>query len=495
MVRKRDILSTVAVTALIVSCGSSELTSDNVSGQTDNVQVGITCSTQEAQSVVTRAGSVGAIKDDSDLQRFGIGTFAYYTGTNDWASAGATTAPNFMYNQYVEYRSVGVGVYGWVYSPVKYWPNDVSTGAVDDNGATGSENGGKLSFFAYAPYSGNSVKLSDVTYTFEPSSGRFKSTADAYYDDQAKASNIIKMTSNSTNGAPVVTYKWDTDPDNQVDLLWGTRASTTNYNLASGGSDTGSESKTVNTDLTKQTTSEKVDFKFKHTLSAIDVYVRRVYDEVSVTDRHPDNDADTKIFVSEVRLTPSSMYELAQLNLYSGAWSGYDEQGTTPIVFGENTFTDKIRGTKNEAMNYIRVYELDKWNMNDANGNPVTSGVTEEETRLMQASHQMMFIPQTMTLTPQITYSFVTKDNTLQLDYLEDSSGNRFNRIVNTVTGADISSLTFEGGKKYLLLCSIGVEHVTFEIKEVEDWDFPIRYTNEVVTPTNQEITKTVTEE
>ena len=497
---RRDILRIsylmlIAVTGvMMVSCGSSDdIRNNGMLSLTGDMDVKINCSIQEAQLVNTRAGAIGQILGNADLQRFGIGTFAYYTGTDSWASAGASTAPNFMYNQYVEYASIGVGVYGWVYNPKKYWPNDVSTGAVDDNGATGSENGGKVSFFAYAPYSGNSVTLSDATYTFEPSSGRFKSSTNTYYDEEAEASNIIKMTSNSTTGVPEVTYKWDADPDNQVDLLWGMRASMTSYDLASGGSDAGSGLKTMNTDLTKQTTDETVDFLFKHALSAIDVYVKRVYDEVTSTGKAPATE-DTKIFVSEVKLTPSSIYEQARLNLGDGSWSGASS-GTTPIIFGENTFVDKIRGTKSDAMNYIRVYELDKWNMNDANGSPVTSGVTEVETQLMQASRQMVVIPQTLTLTPQITYSFVTKDNTLQLGYLEDSNGNRFNRIVNTVMGDNISNLTLVGGKKYKLVCYIGVEHVTFEITAVEDWDFPIRLETNVTDNSTETIEKTVNED
>lgn len=59
-----------------------------------------------------------------------IGVFAYFTHGNFEAS---TATPNFMYNLFVEKSVSGE----WSYTPVKYWPNNMTD---------------KLSFFAYAPY-------------------------------------------------------------------------------------------------------------------------------------------------------------------------------------------------------------------------------------------------------------------------------------------------------------------------------------------------------
>ena len=87
----------------------------------------------------------------------------------------------------------------------------------------------------------------------------------------------------------------------------------------------------------------------------------------------------------------------------------------------------------------------------------------------------------------------VTRDNTLQHDCLEDTKGNRYSRILNTVKGGDFT-LTLEQGKRYKLLIHVGVETVQFELVSVEDWDFPIRFNTEVDEYEQQTIEKTVHE-
>jgi hypothetical protein len=80
----------------------------------------------------TRAS--GMIQDDAGLQAKGFGVFGCYTGLHNYSESDASSS--FMYNQMVEWVSGGDG--RWEYDPVKYWPG---------------EEGHKVSFFAYAPYS------------------------------------------------------------------------------------------------------------------------------------------------------------------------------------------------------------------------------------------------------------------------------------------------------------------------------------------------------
>ena len=418
---------------------------------------------------VSRAGTVGPVNDMNDLRSRFIGVYAYYTGNSNWATASASTIPNFMYNEQLSYVPVGTDglgndLYAWTYEPIKYWPND--NNPADNAGAIGSQTHNYLSFFAYAPYVGNG-------------DGTMTSPAVA----SASESGIVGQTANTATGAPKITYNWTDEVANQVDLLWATNQNCYKYDVNDANDD--------------GRTSDKVLLNFRHALAAIDVYVRRVYDETSVTDRHPDNDTDTKIFVSEVKLTPATaMVIKGELQLSDGVWTNTTNQpAAKAVAIDENSMPDKVRGTKSEAANYIRIYELDKWSMTDAGGSPVTSGVTEEETRLFSTNQLMMLIPQTRTFTPQITYSYITRDNDLELGYITDTAGNRYSRIVNTVTGTAINDFELQAGKKYKLLCLIGVEHVSFEIVEVEEWDFPMRYTPDVVTPTDGEIEKTVNEE
>jgi len=219
----------------------------------------------------TRAGTPGTITTDGanstvSLQTQGFGVFAYMKGTN-----GATDCftysdpnwnwnvqtPNFMYNQQVTYSASK-----WSYSPVKYWPNDFSTGSVDARtpAATGSVNAGKISFFAYAPY----VAATATTGTVSPNT-----------------EGITALSANNADTEPWVTYKfkktgtpekYDLTTSQNVDLLWGTRT-TASYDLASGsetaldGKYKDSEGNSYNTDLTKQKTAETIDFNFKHALA------------------------------------------------------------------------------------------------------------------------------------------------------------------------------------------------------------------------------------
>lgn len=255
-----------AAAALALASCSEQVDFTQESLQTQNegptaVQFG----TYLGSSSQTRAGYVGDITttefeagQSSGTQGFGV--FAYYTSNQTWTAAQTTAKPNFMYNQQV-YKSSSV----WAYTPVKYWPNEFAAGNVDGSGAKGETARGYVSFFAYSPYVSGTVNLSGVNYTFEPASGRFKSISNEYYDAQAGASGILRLTGNDDVNNPKVTYRLDLT--NPVDLLWGKRPSSTTYTLAAG-TDAGSSNAT-NIDLTKQTLTETVDFVFQHTLARI----------------------------------------------------------------------------------------------------------------------------------------------------------------------------------------------------------------------------------
>ena len=167
----------------------------------------------------------------------GFGVFAYYTNTTSWTDNQTAFNANFMYNQQVTAN----GTTNWTYTPLKYWPNDISTSDVDNQSGTGTAaNGGKISFFAYAPYVETVGGGSDV--------------------------GIVGMTTNALKEAPKITYKLPANPSetNIVDLLWGMRGAA--YHQAPNGASVGSASG-YNTDLTKETVTEKVNFLFKHALA------------------------------------------------------------------------------------------------------------------------------------------------------------------------------------------------------------------------------------
>lgn len=262
----------------LAACSNSDELTGNAGNGTDasSVPTAVQFSTYLAGGQ-TRAGSGGTVgaQTTSTLQTQGFGVFAYNTGTNNWSDDNTTYTPNFMYNQKVH---VETGTAGWKYEPIKYWPNDFSDGNVDDkqgtngeeNNATGSEKGSKLSFFAYAPYvdamsydalsKDNGLTHGDGT---DLNAVKTKAT-----DGTTADAGIIGMTFNTTKGAPYVRYHLaSTDIEKAVDLLWGKKLKDT-YALADGTTQDMSK-KEYNTDLTKQAANEKIGFSFKHALARI----------------------------------------------------------------------------------------------------------------------------------------------------------------------------------------------------------------------------------
>ncbi|MGK4225262.1 hypothetical protein [Parabacteroides distasonis] len=111
-----------------------------------------------------------SIMDDTQLQSTGFNVIATYTSEKDWATAGATTAPNFMYDQAVTYADSK-----WSYTPIQYWPNEQNeTGDL-----------GKVTFFAYSP----------------------------------KTTGITTISEKSAKGAPTIKLTVSDDIDKQIDLV------------------------------------------------------------------------------------------------------------------------------------------------------------------------------------------------------------------------------------------------------------------------------------
>ena len=158
--------------------------------------VPISFSAAVSDGIATRA--TGMIGDDASLQAGGFGVFGCYTGLHNYSESDANSS--FMYNQKLEWVS---GDAHWEYNPVKYWPG---------------EEGHKVSFFAYAPYSEcNGTGCI-------PSCVRYQETAD-----------------------PWVMYRIAEDPVQQVDLLYATPL----------------------LDQTKMAVNERLEFTFKHALACV----------------------------------------------------------------------------------------------------------------------------------------------------------------------------------------------------------------------------------
>ncbi|MBR0276194.1 MAG: hypothetical protein IJQ76_08305 [Prevotella sp.] len=289
-------LTAFAATALLfAACTQTELDDSAAVVASQNGDNAVIFGTYMSGNEQTRAGYQGSIttntlKDlDADgnpvveggsQKRFtnGFGVFGYYTGNTAYAQA---TKANFMYNEHVYYDKDATEGYisNWVYAPMKFWPNEVKDGSaawkVDDQDNDASDNqaytdggkGGNVSFFAYAPYV--ELKTSDDLASNE--GGIIKINDNARYGGNSKVGN------------PTVEYVVASKGEKVVDLLWGTAgtasagvtgAANTGVAASSDASATDYQKAIlpgymVNADLTKQKTTGKVEFAFKHALAKV----------------------------------------------------------------------------------------------------------------------------------------------------------------------------------------------------------------------------------
>lgn len=154
--KKSIFLGIIALAAVsMTSCSNDEVTL--AYPQDDAIEFG----TYLGRDALTR----GVVLDNGNLANFGV--FASYTGESDWAS---TDGYNFMYNQFVAKSGSE-----WVYTPKKYWPTN---------------QGDKISFFAYAPYA------------------------------TGAANGITVVSANTAKDAPVINYTIAADNlENQADFV------------------------------------------------------------------------------------------------------------------------------------------------------------------------------------------------------------------------------------------------------------------------------------
>lgn len=274
---KKILFFAAAAVAMLTGCSQNDdLTAPTIAqnAQQTPVEFG-TYMGNTAQTRVT-GGANGPITSATVLaQKNGFGVFGYYTVDKDYLGTvkeakdpasdvlvaadltdnqATAMAPNFMYNQHVTSADPYTT---WTYSPIKYWPNGNTTADDQDTNAgtdpAKGTDGGKVSFFAYAPY----------------------------WDKSAATDGIIDMSTNSATGNPTVTYKLATN-GTAVDLLWGTAG--TNGVKAQDGTVANKSwyiAKTpatpawssnpykVNANLTKMKTDGKIQFNFKHALAKV----------------------------------------------------------------------------------------------------------------------------------------------------------------------------------------------------------------------------------
>ena len=283
--KKLFILATAAVA--FASCSDSDLVGNIASSQSTEqpqaVEFGTymgTAATRAYEGGYTGGSITNTTTDDGTtaLKSVGFGVFAYHSGyqkITPWGNWNATTnsinkEANFMYNEKVTW-STSNPANQWIYSPVKYWPNGTdAANAANSPSNTATESGAQyLSFFAYAPYVALATSGTDITTDLPTTPAAM--TAAVPTTENASGYGIVAMSKNTEQSDIQLKYKFGTAADeaHAIDMLWGLRGSKV-YSETDGDNNTETTLGSVyNTDLTKQTVDEKVNFLFKHALARV----------------------------------------------------------------------------------------------------------------------------------------------------------------------------------------------------------------------------------
>ena len=471
----------------------------------------ITFGTYMSGTPTTRAGYRGAIttdvlKDNNKAKGFGV--FAWYTGTkgygdyNKWSGGSvADIAPNFMYNQRVYWNNSAGYVTGWGYAPLKFWPNEVQNGDVDDQdndsgsdpASTNYSHGGNLSFFAYAPY------VSVTPSTGVPTSG-------------STTEGITALSANDVTTDPTVTYVVPADGSEIVDLLWGTYSGTSSNVLGQNNAGVASEASdatvvtspktsvaypadilqgyTTNADLNKQKTNGTVNFAFKHALAKVGGYkaesgntnaglmvILDIDDQKGAETGFSKPDA-TKVTINSINIkarakvdtstptdgTPDAYLKKAQgtLDLATGKWTILTESNTDASQ-AQAAVTDYditvATGQEGQLNENIAESTTDTWNAQPAG---VLTTKAQNVYKADTEAYPLVFIPGTYPeLTITVEYTVRTQDTKL-------SGGTT--KILQKIQKRITFAKPVELNKQYSLLMHLGLTSVKFTA-EVSDWD------------------------
>lgn len=377
----------------------------------------------------TKAGYPGEINLDA-LKVTGFGVYGYIS-----------TKPDFMANQHVTYSG------SWVYSPVKYWPN---------------QDGVNIDFYAYAPY----VEQSDFA------------TLAAAQEDAALTNptkeGIVYVHPNNEASTPKIVYRTPKDPSNSVDLMFGVAAEAHT-----------SPSVTVGLpflNMTKLKLGEKMKFNFKHALTKLSVNVDGYFDEVNgVSPRNNNVDPNTRVVIKSVNIKTTQLAVGGTLDLNNTVantpnWT----VGTTLSAFNASAGYDL------PIASYLKYIEDNTESVTHFSQQPL--GVTKTSQSLMgygidgTTAASLLFVAagDAADLTITITYEVITRDPNLGKGYSRTE-----NPITSTIAAANLGANAFKPGYATTLNLHLGLASVKFdadvtnwETGETENVDLPENQTN-----------------
>lgn len=427
---------------------------------------------QKASDMGTRAVVVinpentgGVLMTTEELKKWGFGVFAKYHGNDSYYR---TKPFDFMFNQKVTWEEDKTDyITRWTYQPLKYWPNDNDPADDQDNDtglnpATGSgEYGGKITFFAYAPYQQYNVVSSSLVPI---------GTGDRY--------GITDMPSNTSEAYLI--YQSQMKPGQDVDLLWAKQDELYKTKLTGEGYTTGC-----------------VPFVFQHALSRLGITVMGLFDHVSPSDEpwegySDDVDDNTRILIESVTIEKTNIPDHGRMYIapkVSASNTAYDISKTS--AYWEVDRAAAINISPSDAnFNHRLVYTAGKPTNQVTSEDALTElgtlplGVDKVERWLYygeDAEHNeqplyYLFPPNNNSpsvahnpLKVNIKYHVITYDPRLTLN-----TPKYFSIVENDITAEFSNVITFEPNKEYRLRLLLGLTSVKFEVVDVTDWEVPI---------------------
>lgn len=392
-------------------------------------------------------------KADMDLAALKLasfGVFAYYTDDELYDKS---YTPNFMYNEEIEWND---GAGAWDYAPIKYWPNEYG-----DNAVSGDRD--KVSFFAYAPYTGV--------------------TAASGIPATPTAVGIQSLSRNRETGDPMVEYQVSLNANDyetmNLDLVWGVAAAAdiADWNLAQtpGAPQTNLTAGKPWLNVERpEGANQPVKFTFRHALAKLNVQI----------DASEALEAGTKIFIREITFTGFALRGCLNLNnitadtpywvSHEGKHTGLLEDKRVTIYDGRKNGVEGMddAGTDLGANpNELPIGLNPELIQTNAGTEP---GVTDTPANLFAgasgAGHEDDFIAVIPTGSPMyvtIVYDVETADPNLD-GWLSDTNTHGVS-VPNTITVDPPVFNALEAGKEYTLKLHIGMKTVKFDAV-VADW-------------------------
>ncbi|MBQ9410411.1 MAG: fimbrillin family protein [Bacteroidales bacterium] len=444
-------LTYVALSALMAACSVHNPEVPTEKEDQAKSEVALDFDAYTSRGIDTKAGQVDDLTTAQlRLNTAGFGVFGYYTNGELYSES---ARPDFMYNTWVYDETPTASKAKWVYSPIKYWPNEFGRNAI-------SEDVDRTTFFAYAPY----VKVT-------PSTGL------PLEGDMEKG--IIALSRNTATGDPLVKYVSNFTPGQGVDLCWGVAKEAFTDNVSAEAFNNVAVGEPF-LNLAKPKVSSKIKFDFRHALSQLNVQIDADVDKVH--DHADALDDFSRIYVRSV--TFEGFTASGTLNLNASATNGpiwYDISGSSRLAADPVVIYDGRRDGKeaNAAAPNELPFDLNPEIIQSAGYTTTlatdttfpytaltstTTGVTNTAQNLFNstaADDYILVIPTSEPLKITIVYDVETADATLP-GYLSDGQTHG-SAIENAITQTIAPALTMEAGKKYLLKIHLGMTSAKFE--------------------------------